>query len=421
MIDGSTVADGFDGSILRGVLDDVRRWLSTYILFTEESDADILTLWIAHTYVARETYTTPRIVVDSTTYGAGKTTVIEHCARLAHKPIQAASISSPALLPRMLDKEIRTILIDEVDRSLDPKKPGVEDLIAIINSGYKRGATRPVLVKVKGDEWDVAEMPTFSPVLMAGNAPQLPDDTRSRSIRILLMPDLFGQVEATDWEEIEPEALELAEALSAQMDAARDSVRTIRPELPEACTGRIKEKWAPLARVAAVAGGDWPGTVWELIHRGIREQEIEREEGLLNRPPALILLADLFQVWKPHVGDFAQSATLIDRLVDHNPDYWGEYSPYGRRLTPQRFGRMLVQAYKIHSEKNGSDDRGYFRERFAKAWRQLGITTPIEPSKPSESVELSTADPGYCVGCGGVAPCHKEHTGFELVRLEVNR
>ncbi|MFE6255851.1 DUF3631 domain-containing protein [Agromyces sp. NPDC057865] len=387
--DGSTVPDGFDGSYLRTVLDDVRRWLTTYILFTEDSDADILTLWIAHTYVAQETYTTPRVIVDSTTFGAGKTTVIEHCARLAHKPIQAATISSPALLPRLLDKELRTILIDEVDRSLDPKKPGVDDLIAIINSGYKRGATRPVLVKGKGDVWDVAEMPTFAPVLMAGNAPQLPDDTRSRSIRILLMPDLFGQVESTDWEEIEEDAEALANALSNQMDAARDTVRTIRPTLPDACTGRMKEKWGPLARVAEVAGGDWPSTARDLIVRGIHEQEIEREEGLLNRPPALVLLADLYQVWKSHLGEFVSTATLIDRLVEHNPEYWGEHSTYGRRLTSQRFGRMLVQGYKIHSQKNVSDERGYHRSRFLKAWRQLGITPPNEPSKPSGTVEPS--------------------------------
>src|SRR3546814_15954853 len=85
---------------------------------------------------------------------------------------------------------MRTILIDEVDRSLDPKKPGVEDLIAILNSGYKRGATRPVLVPSKGGEWDVSEMSTFSPVAMAGNAPHPPDDTRSRCIRVLLLPAL---------------------------------------------------------------------------------------------------------------------------------------------------------------------------------------------------------------------------------------
>jgi hypothetical protein len=62
-----------------------------------------------------------------------------------------ASISSAAMLARITANEVRTLLIDEADRALNPKRPGVDDLIAILNSGYKRGATRPVLVQSKND------------------------------------------------------------------------------------------------------------------------------------------------------------------------------------------------------------------------------------------------------------------------------
>ena len=43
-------------------------------------------------------------------------------------------------------------------------------------------------------------MPTFAPVVMAGNNPKLPEDTKSRSIRVLLMPDTDGTAEESDWE-----------------------------------------------------------------------------------------------------------------------------------------------------------------------------------------------------------------------------
>jgi hypothetical protein len=46
-------------------------------------------------------------------------------------------------------------------------------------------------------------MSTYAPVAMAGNSPRLPDDTRSRAIRIPLLPDLDGTVEESDWEHIE--------------------------------------------------------------------------------------------------------------------------------------------------------------------------------------------------------------------------
>ena len=392
-VDGSTVPTVADGSILGGVLDSVRAWLSDYICVVDDLDIDLLTLWAAHTHVAFETYTTPRLVLDSTMPGSGKTTVLEHLQRFCLRPIQAASISSPALLARMLDREMRTILIDEVDRSLDPKKPGVEDLIAVLNSGYKRGATRPVLVPSKGGEWDVSEMTTFSPVAMAGNAPHLPDDTRSRSIRVLLMPDVHGTVQYSDWEEIEPDAIDLGDDLARTLDSVRDEIRLVRPVLPEACTGRLREKWNPLARVAAVASGRWPAVVTELIIRDIQEVETERAEGLLNLPPGMVLLRDLHAVWREEES-FLSTATLIDRLVATNPEYWGEHSSYGKRLTAQRMGRLIVQSTKVYSTKNAADVRGYMRERFARAWRQLGITLPFDPSATVGTVEPSEVTNG---------------------------
>lgn len=49
-------------------------------------------------------------------------------------------------------------------------------------------------------------MPTFAAVVIAGNNPNLPEDTRSRIIRVLLMPDIDGQIEESDWELIEQDA-----------------------------------------------------------------------------------------------------------------------------------------------------------------------------------------------------------------------
>lgn len=363
---------GSAGSNMGRCLDDVRHWLSRFISVTDARELDLLALWAAHTYLAYETYSTPRLQIDSTMPGSGKTTVLEHLARLAWHPVQAASLSSPALLVRILDKGIRTILIDEVDRNLDPKRQGVEEFIAILNSGYKRGATRPVLVPGKGGEWDVKEMPTFSPVAMAGNAPSLPDDTRSRCIRVLLMPDFEGSVEASDWEELEPAAMDLGHRLRLAADEVREAVRTIRPELPDGCVGRLKEKWAPLARVAAVSDGDWSARVDDLIRRDIMEVEMEREEGLARLPAAVVLLRDIHAVWRTE-DTFTATTELIRLLAMHRPDMWGDASPYGRRLTVQRMGRMLVQAFKIHSTRLGTGPRGYPRAIFDPIWRRFKL------------------------------------------------
>lgn len=59
-------------------LDEVRGWLARFITPMRETDLDLLTLWAAHTHLVTETYTTPRLVLDSPTHGSGKTTVLEH-------------------------------------------------------------------------------------------------------------------------------------------------------------------------------------------------------------------------------------------------------------------------------------------------------------------------------------------------------
>jgi hypothetical protein len=137
------------------------------------------------------------------------------------------------------------------DRSLNPDKPGIDDLIAVLNSGYKKGATRPVLVPAKGGNWETAEMPTFAPVAMAGNQPKLPDDTMSRTIRVLIMPDHDDTVDDSDWELIEDEAQAIADELAMWATSIRDQVRSgERPSLPEGAKARTKERWLPLKRVA---------------------------------------------------------------------------------------------------------------------------------------------------------------------------
>ncbi len=181
---------------------------------------------------------------------------------------------------------VRSVL-DEVDRSLRPDKPGVPDLLATLNSGYRVGATRPVLVPSKSG-WLAREMSTFAPVALAGNSPCLPPDTESRAIRILLMPDLDGVVEDSDWEVIEADAKALQEEVADFADSVRVEVRGMVVDLPPGCIGRSREKWRPLKRVAVAAGGEWPQLVDQLIARSLAEDAAVREAGLRPRPDLLL-------------------------------------------------------------------------------------------------------------------------------------
>ncbi|WP_425309088.1 DUF3631 domain-containing protein [Ammonicoccus fulvus] len=380
------------------VLDEVRAWLATYIRVLDPGDLDLLVLWAAHTHVCRETYSTPRLLIDSPMPGSGKTTVLEHMQRLCVRPVQMAAVSSAALLTRMLDEafpDVRTLLIDEADRALHPDKESVKDLLSVINSGYKVGGTRPVLVPVKGGGWEAKEMTTFSPVAMAGNAPALPDDTMARCIRVLLLPDLDGTVTESDWELIEAQAEALGARLASWADLARDEIRDSRPSLPDGVKARNREKWLPLKRVAVAAGEDWPKRVDELAVADLEQQKADREDGMIRERPAMILLRHLKSIFDDADEDFIPTSDLVAKLIRDHPDVWGKESSYGKDLTVQRFGRMLSQGFRINStqETTGARLRGYRRDRFESAWNRL--TPPSSGDRSDRSNRADCADPEH--------------------------
>ncbi len=379
MSDAFAVSDGLDGfpeTPTRTVVDDVRDHLGRYLSPASPADLDVLALWAAHTHLARESYTSPRILVTSPMPGSGKTTVLEHLERLVPYAVTMASVSSSALIPRLIaarDAGTTALLIDEAEKALSPNRPGIEDVLGVLNSGYKVGGSRPVLVPSKEDGWVAQSLPTFAPVAMAGNAPDLPEDTMQRTITVTMFPAAEGQVEESDWELIEPEAVELGERLAEWADTIRDSVRANRPPVPTGCTGRIKERWLPLKRVAVHAGGRWPEAVDQMIRNNLEDIASDREEGLSTMPIHVHLLRDLHELFSADRADFLTTDHIIRELIHRHPERWGAESAFGRPLTAQRHGRMLVKHFTIRATKDTEDRRGYYRALFVPVWRSIGL------------------------------------------------
>lgn len=399
--DGSDGSDGLDGSPERHtgtVVDTVRAHLGKYLSPASDDDLDLLALWAVHTHLAAESYTTPRLILTSPMPGSGKTTVLEHLERLVPNPVQMSSVSSSALIPRILAAQSSVLLIDEAEKALSPNKPGIEDVLGVLNSGYKVGGMRPVLVPSKDNGWEAKNLPTFAPVAMAGNAPDLPEDTMQRSIVVTMFPAAEGDVEETDWEVLEPDARDLGEQIAVWADSIRDEVRRTRPEVPKGCVGRVKERWLPLKRVAVFAGGDWAERVDRMIEANLEEIARDREEGLSTMPIHVHLIRDVHDLFSQEETPFLPTREVLSHLIVTHPERWSMSSPFGSDLTSQRMGRMLVKHFSIRSAKDATDRRGYFRAAFVRAWRAVGLDDgsrrstdplPIEPSKPSEPSEPS--------------------------------
>ena len=250
-----------DGAAL---LEDLRAWFARFLVVVAETDLRLLALWVVHTFLCHELYTTPRLLIDSIAPGSGKTTLLEHLDHLCRNPLLAMSVSSAALIPRILDKEPRTVLLDEIQRTLVEGKPGVDEVIAVINSGYRRGASRPVLVP-QGTRLGPARPAHLRP---GGDGRQLPAPApghhrpvhphpadarhrrRGRGLR-LGGPRRRRQGAA-------------AQRASDWADSVRAHVKDAKGMLPAKCVGRLREKWRPLMRVAELAdgAGGRPGRTW---------------------------------------------------------------------------------------------------------------------------------------------------------------
>lgn len=174
-------------------------------------------------------------ILDSAEPGSGKTRVLELLALLCRNPKLSISTTTAALCRRIAQGPL-TVLLDETDAIFAPKAAQQhEDLRALLNAGYKRGATVDRCVG-DGAKIKVVEFPVFAPVALAGLAGRMPATITTRSVTVHMR-------RRAPSEHVEPlseqEAAQEAEPLH---DRLADWVTEVADELA----------------VADAAGGAWP-------------------------------------------------------------------------------------------------------------------------------------------------------------------
>lgn len=327
------------------ILDELCAWLTKYMVFPNPHIGPVMALWIAHSYAADSFYTTPRLVFSSPVPGSGKTRALELIEGVAHAPIMTTNASTAALYRTIAaatkqGKTPPTLLYDEVDALFGKRAtPQSEEVRALLNAGYKRGAH---VLRCEGDatSMEVVEFPVFAPVALAGLAGHMPDTITTRAIVVELKKRRSGEpVEPYRERRARAEIGSVRTALSDWVNSIRPSLTEAAPSMPAGVEDRPAEVWEPLLAIADAAGGRWPTIAREACHAIVFAPS--------RRPPSLgvELLSDIRDVMAG--TDRIATKALIQELRDKEEAPWKDLDG-GRGLTARRLAQLLA-GYSVRS------------------------------------------------------------------------
>jgi hypothetical protein len=377
----SPPTEPIDGAAL---LDDVERFAGRFLVLPTIHHLVVVVLWALHTWAMPAFYTTPRLVLESPEPESGKTRVLEVLELLCRSARLIVS-TSPAAVYRRIDGAGRyppAILQDEADAVWSRNAGAAEELRALYDNGYRRGAK---VDRCVGDakNMEVREFHVFASLAVAGLEGKIPRTITSRGIT-MHMRRRAPHERVDDYREREAraDAAPLRERIEAWAEANLDALGAARPPMPEGVRDRRAEAWEPLLAVAGVAGGDWPARAIAACEHF--ECGGETEKASLG----IRLLRDIRTVFAD--ADRMFSADIVAALTKGAESEWADL--WGRPLDQRRLAKELKR-YGVASKdvRIGDKDRkGYTvagDDGLAQAWvRYLRATSATSATAQVKNV-----------------------------------
>jgi hypothetical protein len=238
---------------------EIKAHITRYVVFGQPEHADVIALWVMHTWVIQSFDFTPYIYLHSPVMRCGKTQVHRVVEPLVKDPLRTCNISESALF-REIDDSHPTLLWDELDSIFGSRKASEanENKRALLNAGYERGI-RAIRMERSGGGFVKITYDPFCAKILAGIG-RLPDTIVDRSIPILIHRRLKTQPCQKYRRQDRANAKPLHGALEA-WSKDRELLKTLResqPQMPESLTDRQEDIWEPLLAIADSIGGDVP-------------------------------------------------------------------------------------------------------------------------------------------------------------------
>lgn len=369
---------------LTDLLDRTEAFLGRYVVFASAHQSTAVALWCTVTYAISAFEVAPYLSISSAEMRSGKSRLLECLELIVRSPWRVVEVSA-AVLFRRVDRDIPTLLIDEVDAVFKSSKNGKnehhETLRAIINAGYRQGAVVSRCVG-EGKTTRLQDFKVFSPKALAGIG-DLPGTIADRCIPIRLARRApHEHIAGFYHRDASKDAAPIRDGLARWAAGVLSLLRDARPSGRGTIHDRAFEIWEPLFAVADMAGGAWPTRA--------REAAVALHgDGMAHTESVAVqFLAAIRSIFDEQQAEEIETADLLDALADRDDtpaaEWWGRALKDGDTRGPARKLANILRRYNIRSVDLRTPEgtrKGYRYADFADAWiRYLPSPPPTPPS-----------------------------------------
>lgn len=369
-----------------------------YLDFGDERYNKLLALWVIGTYFYPTFSTYPYLHLNGNA-GSGKTKVLQFISSLSFNGMLSVG-STPAYMIRMINDNQSTCCIDEVERFEKVKDEETKAVLAMFNSGYKKGATvGKCEVSGGGKKWTTVNLVSYSPKVFAG-IKSLPHTLSSRCIQIVMVKSSNNEIansnideESTCWQEIRN--MLYRNVLDSHLFIQGCYFGLNDNEI----SGRPWELWRPILAVAKAVNPD--------LYSEIRAVALEHEQGRTELESesvgAITLLSALYEfvLSDPRPDNTYSTEEIYEFLTEEDLEEFGWLKdPQNQGKRTKWLGNELrrskvVQGRAIQKRIAGKNTKSYrlsktiIEERlrtFGRALQQEPMVTELQSEKSADSI-----------------------------------
>jgi hypothetical protein len=221
---------------LGDILDEIEQLILRYISLPSPELAMVIACWIANTYTYERFRYCGYISIRSATPRCGKSRLLELIAMLSNgNPPVTTSIT-----PATIFRSRRPVQVyDEVDRLRGTDKEAAAMVMAILNQGFKRGATVERAGKNHSGQFEVHGFPIYGPKIFAG-LERLEDTLADRCFLVPMRPATSQELPRFT-QRLDEQAERIRTALMKWAEQHRANIEAEVESLPDGATPELKD------------------------------------------------------------------------------------------------------------------------------------------------------------------------------------